>query len=82
MGSEIQNQVIATKECRVAIDQVLQQVKGLKGSREVSLAITKLQEAVMWLGMNLKAIGEPTPYPNSYKPDNTIVDPTADGLKL
>lgn len=81
--TEEQNQqIVATKECRVAIDGVLQQVKGLKGSREVALCITKLQEAVMWLGMNLKAIGEPSPYPNSYKPENAIVDPTADGLKL
>lgn len=39
-------------------------------SRERSLAITKLQEAVMWLGMDLKAIndesgGAENPYPNS-----------------
>jgi hypothetical protein len=75
-------QVVATKECRVALDAGLQKVKELKGSREVALAITNLQQAIMWLGMHLKGLGEATPYPNSYKPENTIVDPTADGLKL
>lgn len=41
-----------------------------------------------WLGMDLKAMNEeqpgsiPNPYPNSKDPSNTIVEPTADGLKL
>lgn len=57
-------------------------------SRERSLAITKLQEAVMWLGMDLKAINEENPgavgnpYPHSKDPSTTIIDKTADGLKL
>lgn len=56
-------------------------------SRERSLAITKLQEAVMWLGMDLKAIndesgGAENPYPHSKDPSNTVIDKTADGLKL
>ena len=56
-------------------------------SRERSLVITKLQEAVMWLGMDLKAIndesgGAENPYPNSKDPSNTKIEPTADGLKL
>lgn len=50
-------------------------------SRERSLALTKLQEAVMWLGMDLKDLGNPSPYPNSYI-KNIVVDKTADGLKL
>ncbi len=44
----------------------------------------------MWLGMRLKALNEmqpdalksPNPYPSSYDPTNTKVEPTADGLKL
>jgi hypothetical protein len=73
-----------TKQFRVDLDAVLQRIKGnvSGGSRERSLAITKLQEAIMWLGMDLKAKNEPTPYPNSYKPENALVDPTAQGLKL
>jgi hypothetical protein len=71
-----------TKVLRLEIDTVLQGVKSLSPARETSLVITKLQEANMWLGMNLKRLGEENPYPNSRKPENTIVDPTADGLKF
>jgi hypothetical protein len=76
------NQVIADKELRRDIDAQIQKVKALPSSRERSLAITKLQEAVMWLGMDLKRLNEPNPYPNSKDPSNTIIEPTADGLKL
>jgi hypothetical protein len=61
---------------------------GYRGSRERSLATTKLQEAVMWLGMDLKAIGEENPgyvanpYPSSKDPSTSTIEPTADGLKL
>lgn len=59
----------------------------VRRSRERSLAVTKLQEAVMWLGMDLKAIndesgGAENPYPNSKDPSNTKIEPTADGLKM
>jgi hypothetical protein len=59
-----------------------------RASRERSLSLTKLQEAVMWLGMDLKAIGEEypqyvsNPYPSSKDPNTTRIEPTADGLKL
>lgn len=75
-------EVIADKELRVAIDSQIQKVKQLPGSRERSITITKLQEAVMWLGMDLKRLNEPNPYPNSKDPSNTKIEPTADGLKL
>lgn len=75
-------EVVADKHLRVGIDNQLQNLKMLAGSRERSLAITKLQEGVMWLGMDLKRLNEPNPYPNSYKPENDNVDTTADGLKL
>lgn len=61
---------------------------GYRASRERSLCLTKLQEAVMWLGMDLKAINEENPgaqedpYPNSKDPSNLKIEPTADGLKL
>ena len=75
--------IVETKELRVTLDSVLQRVKGSeRKSRERSLVVTKLQEAIMWLGMDLKELGTTSPYPNSYKPENTVVDPTADGLKL
>ena len=64
------------------------QPMGYRASSERSLAIMKLQEAVMWLGMDLKAIGEENPglvanpYPSSKDPSTTTIEPTADGLKL
>ena len=70
------------KELRVQLDGILQLMKGRPTSRECSLAITKLQESIMWLGMELKRLGEANPYPDSYNPENEIVNPTADGLKL
>jgi hypothetical protein len=80
-------EIISTKQRRVDIDAIIQAVKELPPSRENSLVITKLQEGVMWLGMNLKRINEQTgvgvnPYPNSKDPSNTKIEPTADGLKL
>jgi hypothetical protein len=81
-------EIIADKELRRDTDEIIQRVKGLPPSRERSLTITKLQEGVMWLGMDLKRINESTPgaianpYPDSKDPSNTRIQPTADGLKL
>jgi hypothetical protein len=77
-----ETEVIADKELRRDIDAQIQKLKGLPGSRERSLSITKLQEAVMWLGMDLKRLNEANPYPNGKDPSNTKIEPTADGLKL
>lgn len=86
-----------TKQWRKDLDEVLQKIKRgsdvnrerltsddhPRASRERSLAVTKLQEAIMWLGMDLKDIGEtPNPYPHSYDPSSPVIEPTADGLKL
>ena len=84
------NEIIANKTLRKGLDAQLQDLKSLPPSRERSLAITKIQEAVMWLGMDLKRLNDlqpadakaPNPYPNSYNPGNAIVEPTADGLRL
>jgi hypothetical protein len=75
--------IVENKSFRVSLDTELQKIKGSeRKSRERSIVITKLQEAIMWLGMDLKELDAPNPYPNSYNPSNTIVDKTADGLKL
>lgn len=64
--------IILDKELRRDIDAIIQRLKLGTGelntppvpvetqrrSRERALAITKLQEAVMWLGMDLKAIND------------------------
>lgn len=81
-----------TKQYRKDLDAVLQRLKlssiptgpsPCRASRERSIAITKIQEAIMWLGMDLKDIGEtPNPYPHSYDPQSPVIEPTAEGLKL
>ena len=71
------------KELRQLGDKLIQEVKELDKSRETSLTITKFQEGVMWLGMELKRINEPNPYPNSKDPGTrNVIDKTADGLKF
>lgn len=82
-----EEEIIADKTLRRDIDEQIQKVKELSPSRERSLSITKLQEAVMWLGMDLKRINEtsgqsPNPYPESKNPNSLKIEPTADNLKL
>lgn len=78
-----EEEVTHNKTIRRDLDEILQSLKKLPPSRERSLSITKLQEAIMWLGMDLKRLGEANPYPNSKDPSTgTKIDPTADGLKL
>lgn len=84
----IEQEIISNKELRRDTDAIIQRVKSLPNSRERALTITKLQEGVMWLGMDLKRINDSSPgvienpYPNSKDPSNTKIDPTADSLKL
>lgn len=83
----VEQHIVLVKELRRDVDVQIQKVKSLKASCETSLTITKLQEAVMWLGMELKRVNEVTgigsnPYPNSKDPSNVLIDKTADGLKL
>lgn len=75
-------EVAATKAQRRDIDAIIQRVKQWPPTRERSLAITKLQEGVMWLGMDLKRQGEANPYPHSKDPSSPVIDATADGLRL
>lgn len=101
--NKTEHSIADTKQFRKDLDDVLQKLKkaqdatctadvnpvpGVRLSRERSLAVTKIQEAIMWLGMDLKAINDespgasPSPYPQSYNPDSPAIEPTADGLKL
>lgn len=82
IAEKLEQEIKSDKKLRKEIDEIIQEVKNLPGSRERSLAITKLQEAVMWLGMDLKRIGTPDPYPESKDPSSTRIEPTADGLKM
>lgn len=82
----IEQEIVADKECRKSIDAIIQNVKLMPPTAERTLAYRKLQEGVMWLGMDLKRIGEITgtagPYPDGKNPENLRINPTADGLKL
>jgi hypothetical protein len=46
------------------------------------LSTRDLESCIMRQGMALKYIGTPNPYPNSKDPSNTVVEPTADNLKM
>jgi len=89
--------VFQTKQWRKDLDECLQRLKQgsdkgytgerapdhpVRSSRERSLAITKIEEAIMWLGMDLKAQNTPNPYPHSKDPTSLVIEPTADGLKM
>ena len=79
----METEIKADKQIRKDLDEVLQRLKVLTPSRPRSLAITKLQESIMWLGMDLKEKNpESNPYPTSYDPSTARVEPTADNLKL
>lgn len=78
-----EDEVMFNKDMRKQIDEILQMVKLAPSSSERSLSITKLQEAIMWLGMDLKRLNEPNPYPSSKDPSTgSKIEPTADGLKM
>ncbi len=74
----------ATKAHRKDLDEVLQRIKTDDCvSREKSLAVTKVQEAIMWLGMNLKILNDGVScYKEGDNPDSPVVEPVADGLKM
>jgi len=78
-----EEEVTQNKQLRKDTDDIIQRVKNLPPSRERSLSITKLQESVMWLGMDLKRLGGSNPYPSSKDASTgTLIEPTADGLKF
>lgn len=78
-----EEEIVANKQLRKDIDEIIQRVKELPASRERSLSITKLQEGVMWIGMDLKRLNSDNPYPSSKDPSTgSKIEPTADGLKL
>ena len=79
---DIRGEVPAIKQLRKDIDEIIQRVRSLESCRETSIVITKLQEAVMWLGMDLKRLNQDDPYPESKNPESLRIEPTADGLKM
>ena len=79
---KFEKEVKLDKQLRKDLDALLQKLQEADKSRERSLAITKIQEAIMWLGMDLKRLGTANPYPESKNPESLRIEPTADGLKM
>lgn len=76
-------EITENKRLRKEIDDKIQEIKNLPSSRERNLSITKLQEAVMWLGMDLKRLNDENPYPSSKDVlTEDKIEPTADNLKF
>lgn len=80
--------ILTVRTCRGEMDRVIQMMRACPAgmSRELALAITNAQQSQMWCGMELKRCKEmgygEDPYPNSKDPSNTIIEATADGLKM
>lgn len=90
--------IIESKSIRQEADCLLQRIKHFKDLLRVmpeeinvdkSEAIAQctisqrdLESTIMRQGMVLKAIGRANPYPSSYDPTSSKVEPTADGLTL
>ena len=80
---DITVEVPSIKQLRKDIDEIIQRVRDLEPCRETSISITKLQEAVMWLGMDLKRLNQENPYPSSKDPSTgTKIESTSDNLKF
>lgn len=80
---DFEKEVVFNKQKRKDLDQIIQEIKQAPRSRERSICITKLQESVMWLGMDLKRLRDEDPYPASKDPSTgSVIEPTADGLTL
>ncbi len=50
----------------------------LSASRPKSLAITSLDQAFMWLGLELAAVGNPNPYPTSMDKSSPVIEKPTD----
>jgi hypothetical protein len=96
----VRPEVAQTKTWRKEIDEIVSRMKlacmatspltradVFRSSRERSLALTKLEEAIMWLGKDLQAFDReypgaaPNPYPESKDPKSDRVEPPADSLQ-
>ncbi|MES2707130.1 MAG: hypothetical protein V4726_11070 [Verrucomicrobiota bacterium] len=70
--------VAETKQARQSIKELHESLTASpRQSRSRSLAITKLEEASMWLGKDLQELNEPNPYPRSHDPKDSVIDATA-----
>ena len=70
------------KQLRKEVYDIIQEVKALDNCREVQICMIKLQEADMWLDMDLKRIYDINPYSNFKNTSTeTIIENTCNNLK-
>lgn len=73
------------KSLRSALDSVRIKLRDdpHRKSRERSLAMTKVEEAIMWLGMDMRALADGVScYEESYNPQSTVVHDVPDGVLM
>lgn len=61
MDEQTKENVKATKQLRIEVSELIAKVELLPKNRSSSLAITKLDEAKMWLGRSLGELGQELP---------------------
>ncbi len=61
MGNYTISQPDEVHQFRKEIDALIQKAQGAQPSREMSLVVTKLQEAKMWAGKVLEVMGSTLP---------------------
>ncbi|MES2705123.1 MAG: hypothetical protein V4726_00840 [Verrucomicrobiota bacterium] len=70
--------VAETKQARQSIKDLHAALAASpRKSRSRSIALTKLEEAGMWLGKDLQELNEPSPYPRSHDAADPAIDATA-----
>jgi hypothetical protein len=75
--------VVETERIRIIrrdIHALMNSVKVLNPSREVSLALTNLEKAKMFLDMRLKELDQENLYPESMNPESKKIEPTAEAV--
>lgn len=84
MSNPLQQEISSVKALRRDLDAIVQRIKAMPGTAERTLSLRRVQEGVMWLGMDLKRIGEANPetlapaYPHSKDPASPVIDPPLD----
>ncbi len=68
--------------CAMPVADKAELVDGGEVIAQHILSTRDLEAVIMRQGMALKYIGQPDPYPDSKNPASTVVEPTADGLKM
>jgi hypothetical protein len=69
--SAFEYEITEEHQLRRDIDAIIQRIKNLPGSSERSLSITRLQEAILWIGMDLTRLHELDLYSSSKKVPDT-----------